>query len=197
MCWRGRQRRAQHEPSWRTDPTADPLNAVDTNRRNMAAVARSAAARAVGFYLLWWVLLGGGPVDLVPAVVAALAAVGVSIALVPARNDRVRAAVLAELLFWLPWQSLIAGVDTARRALDPGLPLNPGFVRYRASLPRGSGRNMFTTLTSVLPGTVPIGTDNDDALVIHCLDVGQPVAAQLAADEARLAQVIGRALGDG
>lgn len=172
---------------------ADPVNAVGPNPRNMAAVARSVAARAVGFCLLWSVLSGGGPVDLVPTVVAALAAAGVSIALVPARNGRVRAGALAELVFRLPRQSVIAGIDAARRALDPGLPLNPGFVRYRVSLPRGPARNTFTTLMSVLPGTVPIGTDNNDALVIHCLDVGQPVVAQLAAEEARLARVIGRA----
>jgi multicomponent Na+:H+ antiporter subunit E len=175
----------------------DPINAVGINPHNMAAVARSVSARAVGFCLLWSVLSGGGLVDLVPMVVAALAAAGVSIALVPASNGRVRADALAELVFRLPGQSMIAGVDAARRALDPGLPLNPGFVRYRAGLPCGPARNTFTTLMSVLPGTVPTGTDNNDALVIHCLDVGQPVAAQLAAEEARLARVIGRAPDDG
>jgi multicomponent Na+:H+ antiporter subunit E len=176
---------------------ADPMNAVVPNPRNMAAVARSVAVRAVGFYLLWSVLWAGGPVDLGPAIMAALAAAGVSIALVPARNSRVRASALAELVFRLPRQSVIAGADAARRALDPGLPLNPGFVRYRPRLPRGPARNTFTTLMSVLPGTVPIGVDDNNALVIHCLDVGQPVAAQLAAEEVLLARVIGRALGDG
>jgi multicomponent Na+:H+ antiporter subunit E len=176
---------------------ADPMNAVGINPRSMAAVARSAAVRAVGFYLLWSVLSGGGPIDPVPAVVAALVAAGVSIALVPARNGRVRAGALVELVLRLPRQSVIAGADVARRALDPVLPLNPGFVRYRTRLPRGPTRNTFTTLMSALPGTVPIGTDDTDALAIHCLDVGQPVAAQLAAEEVLLARAIGGAPGDG
>ncbi len=62
--------------------------------------------------------------------------------------------------------------------------------RYPLLLPRGPARNTFTTLTSLLPGTVPIGSDTQDALVIHCLDVTQPVAAQLAAEEALLMRII-------
>jgi multicomponent Na+:H+ antiporter subunit E len=55
----------------------------------------------------------------------------------------------------------------------------------------GVRRNTFTTLMSLLPGTVPVGEDRDGVLVIHCLDTRQPVAAQLAAEEAMLIQVIG------
>ena len=38
-------------------------------------------------------------------------------------------------------------------------------------------------------------SDDNGALLIHCLDVGQPVAAQLAAEEALLARVIGAGTG--
>ena len=34
-----------------------------------------------------------------------------------------------------------------------------------------------------MPGTLPTGTDENGALIVHCLDVGQPVAANLAAEE--------------
>jgi len=37
-----------------------------------------------------------------------------------------------------------------------------------------------------MPGTLPVGTDRNDALVYHCLDLDQPVAAGLARDEALL-----------
>jgi multicomponent Na+:H+ antiporter subunit E len=87
--------------------------------------------------------------------------------------------------------------DVARRALDPALPLNPGFVRYPVGLPPGPARNTFTTMMSLLPGTVPIGPDQSGALVVHCLDIRQPVAEQLAAEEAVLVRVLGGVPGDG
>ena len=44
-------------------------------------------------------------------------------------------------------------------------------------------------MTSLVPGTVPVG-DDGESVTYHCLDVGQPVAAQLAAEEAMLARMI-------
>jgi multicomponent Na+:H+ antiporter subunit E len=67
--------------------------------------------------------------------------------------------------------------------------VRPGFTVYPVGLPPGPARNLFTTLTSLLPGTVPAGEDRG-RLLYHCLDVEQPVAAQLAAEEAELARVI-------
>ena len=32
------------------------------------------------------------------------------------------------------WKSVVAGVDVARRALDPRLPLRTGFVGYRVAI---------------------------------------------------------------
>ena len=51
--------------------------------------------------------------------------------------------------------------------------------------------NVFGALTSALPGTLPSGVDNRGALIYHCLDVGQPVAAQLAIDEELLIRALG------
>ena len=80
-------------------------------------------------------------------------------------------------------QSVVAGIDIALRALDPRLPLRPGFVVYPARLPPGPARNVFCVLASLAPGTLPAGMDADGAIIVHCLDSGQPVAAQLAAEE--------------
>jgi multicomponent Na+:H+ antiporter subunit E len=158
---------------------------------------RSAAARAAGLMIVWVVLSGGGSVDLVPGVVAALAATGISLWLLPPGKGRLRLTALAAFAVRFVGQSVIAGADVARRALDPRMPLNPAFVRYPAGFPRGPARNAFTALTSLLPGTVPIAPDESDALIIHCLDVGQPVSEQLALEEARLARVMGVTAGDG
>jgi multicomponent Na+:H+ antiporter subunit E len=50
---------------------------------------------------------------------------------------------------------------------------------------------------SLLPGTVPTGSDKSGAILIHCLDVKQPVVAQLAADEALLVRAMGGARRNG
>ena len=152
----------------------------------------SAAVRAIGFAILWLLLAGGSPPDLGAGAVAVVAATWVSLHLLPPSTSRMRPVALARLALRFLHQSVIAGADVAWRAFDPRLPLSPGFVVYPVGLPPGPGRNMLTSLMSLLPGTVPTGRDRGDRLLIHCLDIEQPITAQLAAEEALLAQVIGR-----
>jgi len=161
------------------------------------ALARPTVVRAVSFFVLWIMLTGGNPADLRAGAVAALAATWASLILLQPGTSRVRRIALARLALRFLGQSVVAGVDVAWRALDPRLPLYPGFVVYPVGLPRGPARNMFTTLMSLLPGTVPTGSDGKGGLLIHCLDVEQPVAAQLAAEEAVFARVIADARSGG
>jgi len=79
---------------------------------------------------------------------------------------------------------------SARRVFDPRLPLRLGDTRYAVGFRPGNGRNAFAALTGLLPGTVPAGED-ETSLLYHCLDVGQPVAKQLAAEEAALRRTLG------
>ena len=82
-------------------------------------------------------------------------------------------------------------MQVARLALSPSMKLRPGFVVYRPGLQSASARNAFCAVSSLLPGTLPAGSDGDDALLVHCLDVDQPVAASFAAEEARFRRMIG------
>jgi multicomponent Na+:H+ antiporter subunit E len=161
------------------------------------ALFRPIIVRAAGFGLIWCVLTGGGAADLPVGAVAVLAAVWMSLLLLPPGTSHVRPSALAGFVLHFLWQSVVAGVDVARRALHPRLPLHPGFVVYPAGLPPGPARNMFTSLMSLLPGTVPTGSAENGGLLIHCLDVQQPVTGQLAAEEALFARVIGGSDGDG
>jgi multicomponent Na+:H+ antiporter subunit E len=56
---------------------------------------------------------------------------------------------------------------------------------------------MFTALMSLLPGTVPAGSDKKGGLLIHCLHAEQPVAAQLAMEEEVFSRVIAEARSGG
>ncbi|WP_247500789.1 proton-conducting transporter membrane subunit [Bradyrhizobium sp. 149] len=114
---------------------------------------------------------------------AVAAATWTSLALLgPATSRRSPRAILQLGCLFL-YHSVVAGTDVARRALDPRLPLRPGFITYPTRLPRGQRRNVFATLTSLLPGTVLAGEANAQ-LLYHCLDVEQAVVAELAREEA-------------
>jgi len=142
-------------------------------------------------------MLGGDSADLAAGAVAALAAGWASLRLLPPALNGVRLTGLARLALHFLYQSLIAGIDVAQRALDPRLPLRCGFVRYRVGIPNGPGRHAFITEMSLLPGTVPAGVDEKGELLIHCLDVGQPVATQLAAAETLFTRAFGKTQRDG
>ncbi len=80
----------------------------------------------------------------------------------------------------------------ARRAFDLRLPLRPSYLTYPVRLPPGPGRAAFGAITGLMPGTLPVGTDADDNLVYHCLDLDQPVATGFAEDEALLMRLRAR-----
>ena len=127
--------------------------------------------------------------DIAVGALATACATIASLALLPPDEGRVRFVALLALVPRFVWQSLVAGFDVARRALAPGMPLATGFVDYRTGFPRGHARNNFATITSLMPGTLPCG-DGTDTIEFHCLDVGQPVADQLADEERRLSKAL-------
>jgi multicomponent Na+:H+ antiporter subunit E len=152
---------------------------------------RSTLVRAAGFIIFWLVLAGIEPGDLPAAAVAVAVATFVSLRLLPPGRCRLSPLGVARLALRFPSQAVIAGVDVAWRALDPRLPLRPGFVTFTPRLPPGGARDAFCALASLMPGTVPADANEDGTLLVHCLDVGQPAAAQLAVEEAVFMQALG------
>jgi multicomponent Na+:H+ antiporter subunit E len=149
------------------------------------------AVRAAVLLGFWVLLIGPSITDLAVGAPTAVAAAWISLALRPPSALRLRFARLVALALRVPGQAIVAGFDVAGRALHPRLPLRPGYVSHPLRLPPGLARDVFAALTSVVPGTVPSGDDGRGALLVHCLDQSLPVAANLAADEARVAQVFG------
>src|SRR5262245_23086998 len=158
-------------------------------------LARAALVRGSCFLAFWMVLIGAGAGHVAVGLVTAAAATVASMRLLPPGAIHLRLVALPALALGFAWQSVVAGWDVARRALDPRLPVRPGFTTYPVGFPPGPTRNVFTALTSLLPGTVPAG-EHDGALLYHCLDVTQPVASQLAAEEAVLSRVLGESVRD-
>lgn len=164
---------------------------MSERRQSQQATVRSALVRGVSFVLVWIAIAGVNPLDLVVGIFAATLAVAASLLLLPPGQFKVSPAAFFFLFLRFLKQSLIAGVDVAWRALDPRLPVKPGFVVFRPTLPAGPKRDAFCTMTSLLPGTLPCGPADDGGLFIHCLDTRQPVAEQLAGEEALFIKAVG------
>ena len=154
--------------------------------------ANSAIAVRATIYLLFWLMISGfGLKDLPVGLVATAAATWASVKLAPPGPSRPKPREIARLAWRFLQQSIIAGTDVARIALSPRMTLRPGFVAYPLQLPEGSSRNAFCALSSLMPGTLPTGLDENGALLVHCLDTSQPVAANLAHEERLFMQAIG------
>ena len=152
----------------------------------------SVLLRALAFLVLWLILVGGAdPADRPAGIFALATATWASLRLLPPGGVRPSPVALARLVLRFLRQSIVAGADVAWRALDPRLPLRPGIVIYPTHLPPGPASDAFCALTSLAPGTLPAGANDSGAIVVHCLDVGQPVASHLAADERLLALALG------
>ncbi len=111
-------------------------------------MVRAALARGVGFWLL---LAGpvaldavgapeaGGLVrlagDIVVGLLSTAAVTWFSLRLLPPSRGRLQLGVLLKLMAHFLLQSMVAGVDVARRAFDPRLPPRPGFVAYSTRIP--------------------------------------------------------------
>jgi multicomponent Na+:H+ antiporter subunit E len=126
---------------------------------------------------------GWAPADLPVGPAAVTGATWTSLRFLPPRGSAFRLAPFAALAASFLRQSVVSGTDVAWRALNPRLKLRPGFVACPLRLPEGGERSAFCALSSLMPGALPTGTDEHGALLVHCLDVAQPVAANLAAEE--------------
>jgi multicomponent Na+:H+ antiporter subunit E len=154
-------------------------------------LSRAALVRATGFFLFWLILTGFDAADLIAGVLAAIFATWASLRLLPPGQWRLRPIKLTTFVLRFLFQSITAGFDVAWRALHPRMPLQPGFVIYRTQMPEGSTLRAFCTVSSLLPGTLPSGPDAGGGLAIHCLDVTQPAAEQLATEESLFVEALG------
>ena len=147
--------------------------------------------RAILFLAFWFMIAGHDPADLPIGLFAAALATWTSLRLLPPVKVKLRLPALATFTLHFMRQSMSAGVEVAWRAFSPRLPLDPGFVVYPCRLRSTGARSAFCAVSSLLPGTLPAGADENGVLLVHCLDVGQPVTANLAAEEALFSRAIG------
>lgn len=151
---------------------------------------RAALLRSALFVALWLMISGRSPADLPVGLVTAVAAAALSLRLLPPTGLRLKPVAMLGYAGHFLSQSVRSGVQVALLAFRPALALRPGFVPYRTQLPDDGRRAAFCAVASLMPGTLPTGFDGDGALQVHCLDIDQPAAAELAAEEARFVRMM-------
>ena len=161
-----------------------------TSAASPGSLRATALWRGAAFFLLWMLLLPSlKPGDLVVGAFTSVGATWASLRLLPPSCGCLQFGQLLALLPHFVWESVLAGIDVARRSLHPRMPLSPGFVTCPLSFPPGFARNTFATITSLLPGSVSAG-ESEGELVYHCLDDASPVVEQLWQEERLLARAL-------
>ncbi|OOG24733.1 cation transporter [Thioalkalivibrio denitrificans] len=138
--------------------------------------------------LLWWVLTEGQGLASPFFWLAVLGAAGATLVLPLSRPFGLRPTALPRFAGYFLRASVMGGVDVARRALSPAMPLEPGFVRYTTSLPHGAALTFFMAVISLLPGTLSVRLQGR-LLTIHVLDTGLPIRESLEALESHVSRV--------
>lgn len=153
--------------------------------------------RATLFAVVWLALTDGRRGDMPVGVIVATVATWVSLRLLPPMPTRRSVIALLALTGRFLWASLTSGIDVARRALDPHMPIKPGFIVHRTGLPPGPARDGFRALMCLQPGSLPVESEQEDGFLIHCLDTDMPVAEAFAREEALFAKALGVEAGNG
>ncbi len=144
--------------------------------------------RLVLFALMWWILTDGAMDSWPIGVPVVLLATLVSVMLMPPLSWSLRG-ILRFIPYFL-WYSIRGGVDVARRAMHPRMPISPGLVDYRFRLPPGLSRVFMANTVSLLPGTLSVELE-EEILRIHVLDETGAIDEELNVLENRLADIFG------
>lgn len=202
---RGRPRRPRFNMSQHVStrpPPAAPLTSGRPPRRFLAF-----AVRGCVFLGFWFVLIGVPTLrnglgdfaqriapDLVVGLIASIMAAWMSVTILPPRSRAQAPIAFARLAErWLS-QSACAGIDVARRAFSPAISLQPGQISFPSRLSDPTDRAIFTAMTSLVPGTLPIvgnSGNREGTILYHCLDTSAPVVASLTKDEVLLTAALG------
>lgn len=140
--------------------------------------------------MLWYVLAGGAAASWIVGAPTVLAATAVGMS---CRGPRWRVSLRGAVRFsaYFVVQSLKGAIDVAGRVLGPKVRIAAGLIEYEMTLLRDPpARDCFVLCVSLLPGTL-VASIEGDRVIVHVLDVGAPVAEELAQLERVVAGLFG------
>ena len=149
--------------------------------------------RTLMFLVMWWVITVGDPASWWIGLPAVALGVTTSYYLMPKSNVN-----WYELVKFIPYfiiRSLVGGVDVARRALHPKLPIVPALIDYPLRLPIGLPQVFFINTVSLLPGTL-MADSQGDTLKVHVLDETSGFIDEIRSVELSVAKIFAVTLSD-
>lgn len=150
-------------------------------------------SRLIIFALLWWALTEGESYNLWFGVLVVIVATIGSVALQPV--TRMRPWQLGGVIVFFIRESISGGIDVARRAFSPSMPIAPGFTEVEFRLPDGPARVFLANLLNITPGTVSVELQ-PHSLRIHMLDENMPVEGKVREMEELMAKLFAVDLGE-
>ncbi len=162
-----------------------------TVRESLSFHLWNGCLRVISFALAWWILTDGTMDSWWVGVPVVLFAALVSWVLLPPRCWSLTG-IIRFIPFFL-WRSLYGGMDVARRALHPRLPISPGLFCYPWRLPPGLPRVFLANIVSLLPGTLSAQL-GEHGLHVHVLDERKDFLSELETVEQRVAALFGISL---
>ena len=140
---------------------------------------------------LWWLLTDGDQSSWVVGAPAVALATVASVHLAGGSPFQIlRVIGLGRFARFFVWESLRGGVDVARRAFHPDVPLAPGLLEHEIRLPPGPSRGLFAVTVSLLPGTLAADL-NGRRLTLHVLDRDADMLRELRQLETYIAALFG------
>lgn len=143
---------------------------------------------ALLFAALWWAISEGAPQSWMFGLPLLLALAGATCRSSSHSLSVHRAGPLLRLTGFFLVNSIVSGLDVARRALHPRLPMRPGLRLCSLRLQHPSGQVLLTNMLSLLPGTMTVDLGRNE-VVLHVLDVDMPYENTVRQLEARIAAV--------
>lgn len=119
----------------------------------------------------WWAVARADPESIWLGIAAVAIATAASIRLLPPADMRLRPFGAIRLAGFFVRESLVGGIDVARRAFSrrPAERTRECFTRFETELPEGPARAFFTGMIGLLPGSVAADL-RDGELLVHMLD---------------------------
>lgn len=172
------------------DAPAPPASRESDRPESSPRLARGGGWRgllstAAVLALLWGGLTGWDPTSWVMGAPAVLAGTALTLLFPPRPRWRLSLPGALHFALWFAVEAVRGAIDVSRRAFAPNMPLAPGFRSHRLTLPPGPARLVFVNAITLLPGTLSAELA-DDLVVVHMLDTGADLDADLKALEARV-----------
>lgn len=158
----------------------------------------SSILRLLGFGLIWLGLSDASSDYFGYGAVSVVVATALSFALLPPAKPRIaqwpkRIWGTVLLAGWFLQQSVLGGIDVARRAVTRRIDVAPEIVGVTVALPEGPGRELCYLLMNLLPGSMVQRvreTDEQTVVEIHTLSMDLEPGRQWQKLQARVQQAL-------